>query len=586
MKRVRAFSYIRFSYTRQAAGDSLRRQREKTAEYCERKGWELDGTLTPRDLGVSAFRGRNALVGNLGLFLQAVQAGKVPPGSALIVESLDRISRQGVDEGLDIIKKILKAGVTLVTLSPERHYDREAVRSLTNGLLEILVILERAAEESETKSERIAAVWKEKRKAAQKNKTLVSRRLPGWVRERDGKLEEIPEHAATVKRIFHLAAAGYGQLAITKKLIADGVPTFLGVVRHRDPDNPECFLEKPGEWNRVYIKILLKDRRVRGELQLRNGDGSKAGEPIPGYFPETITKDEWNAAQGERKAEGQKPRRHGKHLDLFTGLVRDALTGDTMMATTRTDKGRHARLLVNLGSGQGQAPCRSFPLPTFEWAILDRLREIDPHDILNGDGPPDESAALSGEVEQLKLRRAALKAAMVNGNLANLSTVTEAAAVVEEELREKQAELDAARLRKYHPVSEAWGEAKPLLAAALAEAPDPQDARLRLRGVLKRMIDGIWLVIVPRGRDRLAAAQIWFKERNRHREYVILHRPPKSNGKSTSEGWRWVESFPDLFKPGHADLRNPKHVARVERFLRETFRPPQLAPERPEEHRP
>ena len=125
-----AYSYIRFSHPDQAAGDSLRRQTEKAEAYCRRRGWALDRTLTLRDLGVSAYRGKNALVGNLRTFLEAIDRGTVRPGSALIVESIDRISRQGIDEGYDLCKRILKAGIRLVTLTPEREFGPEAVRSL------------------------------------------------------------------------------------------------------------------------------------------------------------------------------------------------------------------------------------------------------------------------------------------------------------------------------------------------------------------------------------------------------------------------------------------------------------------------
>jgi DNA invertase Pin-like site-specific DNA recombinase len=73
---------------------------------------------TYEDLGVSAYRSKNALVGNLGEFLRAIREGAVKPGSALVVESLDRISRQGIDEGYDLIKGILKSDVRIVTLTP------------------------------------------------------------------------------------------------------------------------------------------------------------------------------------------------------------------------------------------------------------------------------------------------------------------------------------------------------------------------------------------------------------------------------------------------------------------------------------
>ena len=58
----------------------------------------------------------------------------------------DRISRQGIDEGYDLVKSILKRGVKIATLSPERLFDAAAVKGLGKGALEIQLILERAAD--------------------------------------------------------------------------------------------------------------------------------------------------------------------------------------------------------------------------------------------------------------------------------------------------------------------------------------------------------------------------------------------------------------------------------------------------------
>ncbi len=61
-----AYSYIRFRRGDQQKGDSLDRQTEKSEEYARRKGWILDSSF--RDLGVSAFRGRNEREGSVGLY--------------------------------------------------------------------------------------------------------------------------------------------------------------------------------------------------------------------------------------------------------------------------------------------------------------------------------------------------------------------------------------------------------------------------------------------------------------------------------------------------------------------------------------
>src|SRR5262245_34426055 len=94
-----AFSYLRFSSPQQAAGDSVRRQTEATAAWCQRNRVELDAVLDLRDVGVSAFKGKNREnpdLHALAAFVTAVKTGRVPSGSFLVVENLDRLSREKI----------------------------------------------------------------------------------------------------------------------------------------------------------------------------------------------------------------------------------------------------------------------------------------------------------------------------------------------------------------------------------------------------------------------------------------------------------------------------------------------------------
>jgi DNA invertase Pin-like site-specific DNA recombinase len=79
MTMVMAFSYLRFSRSGQKWGDSLRRQLEASRAYAERHDLQLDDSL--RDLGVSAFRGKNSATGALLRFLRLIEDGRVPRGS-------------------------------------------------------------------------------------------------------------------------------------------------------------------------------------------------------------------------------------------------------------------------------------------------------------------------------------------------------------------------------------------------------------------------------------------------------------------------------------------------------------------------
>jgi DNA invertase Pin-like site-specific DNA recombinase len=51
--------------------------------------------------------------------LESIRTGLVKPGSVLLCESLDRISRQNLDTARETARKILLAGVEIVTFLPE-----------------------------------------------------------------------------------------------------------------------------------------------------------------------------------------------------------------------------------------------------------------------------------------------------------------------------------------------------------------------------------------------------------------------------------------------------------------------------------
>src|SRR5688500_15449393 len=94
-----AFSYIRFSHPSQIKGDSLRRQTEAAAAWCKRNGVQLDASVTLHDLGKSAYTGthrKNPDRHALASFLRMVEQGRIPRGSHLIIEALDRLSREHI----------------------------------------------------------------------------------------------------------------------------------------------------------------------------------------------------------------------------------------------------------------------------------------------------------------------------------------------------------------------------------------------------------------------------------------------------------------------------------------------------------
>jgi DNA invertase Pin-like site-specific DNA recombinase len=205
-----AFSYVRFSTPEQRRGDSLRRQTEAAADWCERHGVSLDTSRTYHDLGKSAYLGehrKNPDRAALAAFLKLAEDGKVPRGSYLIIEALDRLTREHVRAGLMLCLGLIEKGIRIVQLSPsELVYDE---KSDEMSLMLMIVELSRGHRESKRKSDLSGPAWR-KKKAAAREGGIVTERLPAWVKIEGGKLVLIPDRARTVRTIFRLAASGYG----------------------------------------------------------------------------------------------------------------------------------------------------------------------------------------------------------------------------------------------------------------------------------------------------------------------------------------------------------------------------------------
>src|SRR4051812_43108354 len=106
---VLAYPYSRFSDPSQARGDSVRRQSKDVQRVCAEHGLTL--VKEYRDLGVSAFLGRNLEAGALKLFRDHVEDGRIPKGSWLILEHLDRFSRSKVPMALSALLDLIGAGI-------------------------------------------------------------------------------------------------------------------------------------------------------------------------------------------------------------------------------------------------------------------------------------------------------------------------------------------------------------------------------------------------------------------------------------------------------------------------------------------
>lgn len=348
---MRVYSYLRFSTPEQAKGDSLRRQTTSAEAWCAGHGLVLDDRLSMRDLGVSAFRGRHAQFGALRAFLDLVEAGKIERGSILLVESLDRLSREAVLDAAARLFDLIRAGITVVTLSDGQEYSEQRLRQDWTPLVISLAVMARAHDESRIKSERVGKVWAQKRLLATTDRQAQTAICPGWIRlvggPKSGHYELIEERAEIVRSIFADTIAGLGRRSITKALNERRVPTW-GAGRKRGV-----------RWHDSYVQKILSNPAVYGVGEplgrIAGGDGSVPTEPIEGYYPAAIDEETYYAAQAAAKARGTGSGKPGVHRNLLRGLAHRARCGGSMIIVDKGARSIGPKLIC--GSAHASAGC-------------------------------------------------------------------------------------------------------------------------------------------------------------------------------------------------------------------------------------
>lgn len=299
-----AYAYSRFSTIQQQDGDSKRRQESLAHAWPDSVNYRIEYL---HDAGISAYSGKNRTIGQFGVFLASLRAGQLGPRPVLLVENLDRISREELETAQSLFLEIVSLGATIVTLHNGKRYAKGM------GLVDIitaLVEMDVAHQHSAKLSMRVKAAVAARKQSG----GIVHNRAssPAWLRldPKRTRFEPIPERVAVVRRMFDMAAKGMGAEAIARVLNTDGLPTWS--------------FRKSGlkAWRGEAVATIIYGRAVLGEFE------GKAG-----YFGEPVVPAElWGQVNDRTRKEAQ-GRGKGviKEDNLLCGLVVSGLDGSKMI---------------------------------------------------------------------------------------------------------------------------------------------------------------------------------------------------------------------------------------------------------------
>lgn len=467
---MNAISYVRFSSVGQADGASLARQTEATAAYCERMGLALDDTLCLRDLGVSAWSGANVETGALGALLKLVQEGRIERGTRLIVENLDRLSRQAPLDSFETVRRLLKAGLVIVTLMDGQEYTAASVNG--GQVFVLLGHLQRAHSESQVKSDRCRDAWRRKRRAAVEDRKPMTATCPSWLRLAPDRSKYVPvaNRVAIVKRILQLAIDGVGITEMAKRFNREGLSTLTG----------------RGVWWPAQISNIITQRALIGEYQPTDSEGKPCGDPIGGYFPAVVDKATYYAAVLAFEARSKKRGRYGRRINLFAGLITD-LKGSTW--TMRGAIKPQPFLTSSAGKagvpGHVQSSVALVPLETGLCRMIGGLWERRPV------GDRQQIDTLLGEVADAEARLSAVRDAIAGADPQTVTTLVAMVPDLERKRNHLQADAD-------RPQAEAGrrGPTLPSLIDELEASPEDQEVRLRVRQAIREYVQGVRFINV------------------------------------------------------------------------------------------
>lgn len=357
-----AYSYVRFSHGRQKNGDSLRRQMALSREYANKHGLNLQ-ELTYSDLGLSAFRGANIERGALAGFIKAVEDGTIRRGSYLLVENFDRLSRAEVHVALQLLLRLVSAGIVVVTLMDGKVWNEETVADTTN-LLVTIIVMGRAHDESLGRSKRIREIHQAKR--ARRDPAIFGQG-PAWVTRRpDGSGWDLkPGMADSIRRVFELSINGVGSVAIARMANAEGWVAPA----------------KVQPWNTTLPNKLLRNRAVLGEYEPKEMKGSKrvsTGEVWTDYYPRVVDEAMFLKAQAAAHNRLHLPnRRDAGYHNVLQGFAFCGHCGQTLLRKRKRKSGPknavgYAQYICS-GKHCGEKRCPTASARAFEQRLLPNL---------------------------------------------------------------------------------------------------------------------------------------------------------------------------------------------------------------------
>jgi len=266
----------------------------------------LRDDLSADDLGLSAYKGSN--LETINGIIKAAETGRIPVGSVMIIEALDRLTRLSLDDAYQLFRSVLKAGIEIYTDRADRHITAADLNN-PMSLMMTVVELDAAYQYSDKLSYRIKASWIAKNKRALERQH-IKLRLPSWIISKDGKYIVDKAKAKVIHRIFKMYNEGYGAYSIAKIFNKEAVPNIA-----RKQTN------STNRWRQTYIYFILNAKEVIGYYC-----GVKP--EVSDFYPAIIAEADYYEAKAKAKERNTYKGQRNNAPHIFSHLLKCGSCGD------------------------------------------------------------------------------------------------------------------------------------------------------------------------------------------------------------------------------------------------------------------
>ncbi|MBE5213691.1 recombinase family protein [Pectobacterium sp. A535-S3-A17] len=384
----KCYLYVRVSSDQQIQGDGLDRQEYMLINYFNDnaaiQGFDPQYELII-DEGRSAFKAEHLQENaGLGKFFKQVKEGLIQPGSVLIVESLDRFSRENPFRCVEYISHLDKKQIELHDVDKRLIISRRHSNSLTFATM----IAERAYEESRLKSYRIRKGWDKRRRMAKEEGQYMIKNCPPWISIVNNKYE-VNDNAKIIREIFDLYLSGIRSFNISKMM------------------NDSGRLINDKLWTGTKVCRVLRNVRCKGDyitnITERNFDDDTVNvtSDILKIYPAIVSEDEFREVQRRLEGHNYSGRiRNDLKKTLFSYVVKCSHCGSALSTSTT---GEYTYLKCSNAREKNGCAASMLPYMPFEKAILKHIKDIDVAEVLNNtDRNLNEIDTIKSEIVELE----------------------------------------------------------------------------------------------------------------------------------------------------------------------------------------